>query len=166
MSEQAMVLNDVTVSRMAREVARNLFPVDRIRDAYKLSVDEFDAIVGSQMFQQRLGEELEIWNASTPMAISTRISAKAATMIEESIAEVYTLIHDRAQPMAAKVEALKWASRIAGIGERAENASIGDRVVLNINFTGAGNGERSLHIEKVIEPLSVEISPLEVASNG
>jgi len=51
------------------------------------------------------------------MSIAERIKAKAGTMIEDSIIEVYALIHDKNEPMASKIRALEWASRVAGIGE-------------------------------------------------
>ena len=109
---------ELMVSRLAREIARDLIPIEDICERYKLSEDEYQRLIKHPMFARRFQEELDIWNASTPKAITERIGAKAATMIEESIVEVYALIHDKNVPMAPKIEALKWASRIAGVGER------------------------------------------------
>lgn len=108
---------EVLVSRIAREIARNLVPIETICERYRLSDDDYQRILRSPIFQSRLQEELEIWSASTPKAIVDRIQAKAATMIEESLVEVYDLIHDKAQPMAAKISALAWATKMAGVGE-------------------------------------------------
>jgi hypothetical protein len=121
------------VSRLAREIARDLIPIEEICERYKLSEDEYQRLIKHPMFARRFQEELDIWNASTPHAIGGRISAKTATMIEESLPEIYALIHDRNVPMAPKIEALKWASRVAGVGER-ENTqqTLGERVRFNI----------------------------------
>jgi hypothetical protein len=109
--------SELLVFRIAREIARNLVPIDMICERFKIDEDQYNSILRSPIFQRRLEEELDIWNASTPLAIAERIKAKAGTMIEEALLEVYELIHDKNQPMVAKVRALEWASRMAGIGE-------------------------------------------------
>ena len=128
---------ELLVSRLAREIARDLIPIEDICSRYKLDEDQYQRVIRHPMFAQRLQEELDVWNASTPRAITERIGAKAATMIEESLVEVYALIHDKSIPMAPKIEALKWASRIAGVGEKeAVNQTLGERVRFNI-YIGA-----------------------------
>ena len=155
----ALPLNtELLASRLAREVARDLVPLDTILERNKISEDDYQRIIQHPLFAQRLQEELEIWSASTPMAIVERIGAKAATMIEESLVEVYGLIHDKNQPMAAKIEALKWASRISGIGEReAANApALGERVRFNIYIGDKQvSFDKQVVNEKVIEGTSV-----------
>ena len=164
MPELAAVLGDVLISRLAREVARNLVPIERIQENYKITQAQFEDILLTPFFQTRLAEELELWNASDSSSITKRIGAKAATMIEESLTEVYALIHDRLQPMPAKIEALKWASRMAGIGEGSANVKgspddKGVKITINI-------GDRTIAFDKervlpstVIEGESVELTP-------
>lgn len=138
---------ELLASRLAREVARDLVPLDTILERFKLSEDDYQRIIKHPLFAQRLQEEVDIWAASTPMAIVERIGAKAATMIEESLVEVYSLIHDKSQPMSAKIEALKWASRISGIGERESAVAqpLGERVKFNIYI-----GDRKVEFEKEV----------------
>jgi hypothetical protein len=155
-------LTDLLISKLAREVARNIVPLDRIRDNYMLTQEQFDTVVSTKFFQTRLTEELDIWNASDAMSVSKRIGAKAATMIEESLSEVYALIHDKTMPMTAKVEALKWVSRMAGIGENpavkgnADDAKV--RITINI-------GDKKIEFDKerlpatVIEGEAVDLTP-------
>jgi ribosomal protein L7/L12 len=144
---------ELLASRLAREIARDLIPVDQICERYKVDDDTYQRILRHPMFQQRLQEELDIWNASTPRAITERISAKAATMIEESMVEVYQLIHDKAQPMSAKIDALKWASRLAGVGEReAKDLLPGERVRFNIYI-----GDKKISFEpEPTQPATIE----------
>lgn len=142
------VNTELLASRLAREVARDLVPIETILDRLKIDEDEYQRILRHPMFQQRLQEEIDVWGVSTPRAITERISAKAATMIEESLIEVYTLIHDKNQPMSAKIEALKWASKLAGVGEReAKDLMPGERIRFNIFI-----GDKKVEIEKDVTP--------------
>ena len=143
---------ELLASRLARELARDLVPLETILERYKIDEDDYQRILRHPMFAQRFQEELDIWNASTPMAIAERIGSKAATMIEESLVEVYSLIHDRNQPMASKIEALKWASRISGIGEKEASAiTPGDRVRFNIYI-----GDKKMSFEKEPSTKTIE----------
>jgi hypothetical protein len=110
-------LSELTVFRLAREIARDLLPLDTICENYKITEEQYQRVLHSTIFQRRLEEELEIWNASTPMAAVERIKLKAGAMIEEALPEVYAMLHDKNQPLAAKIRALEWASKMAGIGE-------------------------------------------------
>lgn len=151
---------ELLASRLAREVARDLVPIDTILERYKLSEDDYQRILRNPIFAQRLQEELDIWNASTGHAIAERIGAKAATMIEESLVEVYELIHDKNQPMPAKIEALKWASRISGIGEREAMGPVvpGSNVRFNIYIADKKvSFEKDVVHEKTIEGSAVLI---------
>lgn len=109
--------NEVLISRVAREIARDLVPLDAIKERFNLTEEDYEAMLRSPIFRVRLEEELAVWNSSDALSIAERIKAKAGTMIEESILEVYELIHDKTQPMVAKIRALEWASRMAGIGD-------------------------------------------------
>lgn len=155
---------DTTISRLAREVAREIRPIAEIRESFQLSTEGWDEIIQTEAFKQRLTEELAIWNASDPKSIAERIGSKAATMVEECLAEVYALIHDRTQPMAAKIEALKWASRISGIEN---NSSVrpgeGDdprvRITINIGTDKIQFDKERALPPKVIEGDLVELTP-------
>jgi ribosomal protein L7/L12 len=143
---------ELLASRLAREIARDLIPIDQICERYKIDDDIYQRILRHPLFQQRLQEETDIWNASTPRAITERISAKAATMIEESLIEVYELVHDKNQPMSAKIEALKWASKLAGVGEReAKDMLPGERIRFNIFI-----GDKKVSLEKEVVPTTIE----------
>jgi hypothetical protein len=133
-NDNLIPIDDATISRVARECARDLYPPKDIRERYHLSIDQFDQVVQTPFFKQRLAEELELWNASDARTIANRIGVKAATMIEECLIEVYSLIHDRSQPMQAKIAALQWASRLAGVGENpsVKEGTTGERVKFNI----------------------------------
>jgi len=149
--------NEVLASRVAREVARDLSPVDMIRVKFGLSEEDYSRIINSAIFKSRLEEELAIWNASDVLSIAERIKAKTGTMIEESLPEVYELIHDKNQPMVGKIRALEWAARMSGIGEVER---LGPAGVMSggsgINFNIFIGGEKQSFSQPATQPLIVE----------
>lgn len=158
-------LSDPMISKLAREVARDLKPMADTLKAFGLDANEFDSLADTKFFQVRLQEELALWNASDPMTIGKRIGIKAATMIEDCLLEVYALIHDPNQPMSAKIEGLKWASRMAGLGENSNVKSGGEpdsQVKITINI-----GQHKVELDEALAPRTIEgeVVTLTPASN-
>ena len=134
----SVLMDDAATSRLAREMARDIFPLKDILTRFQLTEEQFESVADSKFFQVRLAEEVQLWTASDPLSIAKRIETKAATLVEDCLLEVYALIHDRNQPMAAKVEALKWAARMAGMGEAAGAKGNSDgqvRITINVGST-------------------------------
>lgn len=147
-------VGEVTISQLAREIAREIVPTDVVLKKFQLDTQTYEKIFDLPFFQRRLEEELAVWNGSDSSSIRTRIAAKAATVIEESLVEVFDLIHDRSQPLSGKVEALKFAARLASMGDGAVNASDTDgKVVINISF---GGEKITFEKEKVIDVIPEE----------
>ena len=71
-------------------------------------------------------------------------------MIEESLMEVYDLIHDKSQPLSGKVEALKFAARLASMGEGAQ-VDTSEKIIFNISIGGSAAKIRNPAISPVIE---------------
>jgi len=126
--------NEVVISQLAREVARDIIPRDAVLKKFQLSTGTYEKILDLPFFQRRLEEELAIWNGSDSGSIRARIAAKAATLIEESLLEVFDLVHDKNQPLSGKVEALKFAARLASMEGGAVPADGDGKVVINISF--------------------------------
>jgi hypothetical protein len=132
-------LSDPLISRLAREVARQIIPIPTLLQTFGISQPDFERLVDHPFFQQRLIEEQAVWSASDPMSATKRIGVKALTMIEELLVDVAQMIQDPDEPMSAKVEALKWASRMAGIGDNSnvKGGSADDaKVKITINIGG------------------------------
>lgn len=94
--------DDVLISQLAREVARDLMPTDAVLKRFRLDSQTYERVLDLPFFQHRLEEELAIWNGSDSNSIRARIAAKAATVIEESLMEVFDLVHDKSQPCPAR----------------------------------------------------------------
>jgi hypothetical protein len=153
MARNLITLPDAAISRLAREIARDILPLDEILKTYRLTAEDYDQVVDSKFFQVRLAEEIQLWNASDPLSIAKRIETKAATLVEDCLLEAYALVHDREQPMAAKVEMLKWAARMAGMGETGrQGASDGGGVKITINV---GTSKLEFDKENTVLPRAV-----------
>jgi hypothetical protein len=168
MVKQVVILDDVATSKLAREIARDIRPLKEILRQFNLTEDSFEKVIEGKFFQVRLAEETHLWNASDPLTIRGRVEVKTATMIEDMLLEAYTLFHDRNQPMAAKIELLKWAARIAGMGENANGGVRGSnsdsQVKITINIAGHNlefDKERKLP-ERVIDGTVVDLTPEKV----
>jgi hypothetical protein len=128
--------NELLISQLAREIAREIIPFDAVLKKFKLDSQTYERVFDMPFFQRRLEEELAVWNGSDSGSIRARVAAKAATVIEESLMEVYDLIHDKSQPLSGKVEALKFAARLASMGEGA-TADTSEKIIFNISIGGA-----------------------------
>lgn len=138
---------ETMASKLAREIARNLIPIGEIRTRYDITESEYQKLIGSRVFSVRLAEEQEIWGASTPKAINERISAKAGVMVEEALPQVFEMIHDPQQSMAAKIQALQWASSLAGFSKREGPVKdLGDKVRFNIYI-----GDQKVIFDKTLD---------------
>ena len=150
MPDLATRLSDPEISRLAREIARDIKPIHEILSVFRLTADDFDKVSDSKFFQVRLAEEVQLWNASDPPAIDQRIKTKTGTMVEDCLLECYRLVHDPEQPMQAKVEMLKWVSRLAGLGENLGKNDGSGGVKITINVAG-----KSLEFDKEKLPRDV-----------
>ena len=147
------------ISQLAREIAREIMPTDAVLKRFRLDTQTAERVFDLPFFQRRLEEELAIWNGSDSGSIRTRIAAKAASVIEESLVEVFDLIHDKSQPLSGKVEALKFAARLANM-EQGATLPGGDpdaHVVINISF-----GKETVRFEKDLTPPVIEGQAIDV----
>jgi hypothetical protein len=143
---------DLLISQLAREIAREIVPFDAILRKFKLDTQTYERVFDMPFFQRRLEEELAVWNGSDSGSIRARVAAKAATVIEESLMEVFDLIHDKSQPLSGKVEALKFAAKLASMGEGAEVDS-GEKIVFNITI---GNTQLKFETQRDMKTIDGE----------
>src|SRR5262245_43415186 len=145
-------VTDLVISQVAREIDRDIMTADAVLKKYRMDTQTYEKILDLPFFQRRLEEELAVWNGSDSGSIRTRIAAKAATVIEESLLEVFDLVHDKSQPLSGKVEALKFAARLATVAGAAAPADTDSPVVINISF---GKETVRFEKEKVIDVVPV-----------
>jgi hypothetical protein len=138
------VVTEITISRLARDIARDIVPVTDILKTHHLSVQQYEGILNTKIFQTRLEEEVSSWASNG----RERIAAKAMAIVEEGLLELFDLIHDRAQPMTAKIEALKFTAKLAAMENGATELDPDDKIVFNITI----NGQRKTFEDRAADP--------------
>lgn len=129
-------LTEVDISRLAREISRNLKPLELTLDQLRITSDQWDRIQNSPIFKQRLVEEAAVWSASTKKSIEDRISTKAAVMIEELLLDAVGMVQNDDLPGVARVQSLQFLASMAKLGDKAVRDDGSGRVQININIGG------------------------------
>ena len=126
--------SDIDVVRLAREIAMDIQPLNKILEQYAISNETWSELQRNSRFRMILACEAEAW--STAMNVHERVKVKSAAMLEEFLPELYARMNDREQAFPAVIEAGKMLAKMAGIGnERGDaTAAIGERFVINISM--------------------------------
>jgi hypothetical protein len=152
-------LNEVDISRLAREISRNLKPLAMVLEQLQISPDQWDKIQDNQIFKQRLVEEAAVWSASTKQSIQDRVSTKASAMVEELLLDAVRMVQDDGLPGVARVQALQFLAKMGHLGEGTMTKDDGSgRVQINILIGG-----KKLSYDKEAEPHTIEGDVVEVS---
>lgn len=153
-------LTEVDLSRLAREISRNLKPLELTLEQLQISAAQWENIQNNQIFKQRLGEEAAVWCASTKRSIQDRISTKAAVMIEELLIDAMQMAQDINLPGAARVQALQFLAKMGQLGDDATIKDDGSgRVQINILI----GGKKLSYDKENTEPTTIEGDVVEVS---
>lgn len=134
--------NDVTLVKLAREIAMDINTIDSILNSHGLDSNQWESISKSPSFQSLLASEVEAWGSATNTA--ERVRLKSLSFVEEALPEFYARVHDNREPLSAKTEILKAVSRFAGIGTALDAGMVGEKVSITINL----GEDHQLKIEK------------------
>lgn len=145
-------LTEVDISRLAREISRNLKPLELTLDQLKITNEQWERIQQSPIFAQRLIEEAAVWSASTKKSIEDRISTKAAVMVEELLLDAVGIVQNPDVPAVARVQSLHFLADMAKLGDKAVKDDGSGRVQININI----GGQRIAFDKETIEPKTIE----------
>jgi hypothetical protein len=150
--ELAPLYSDVTLLRLAREIAWAIHPLEAILKVHDLSMETWETIKNLPRFQRYLESEMVAWH--TAGNAHERVKVKTAVMLEEWLPELHARMHDQRELLSAKIEAGKLVARLAGMGlEKAGiNGGEGERFSVTINL-GADN---QLKFEKQATPKVIE----------
>ncbi|HEY7822214.1 MAG TPA: hypothetical protein VIG24_05255 [Acidimicrobiia bacterium] len=142
--------NDVTLLKLAREIAMDIRPIDEIIEKHGVSEAQWRIISMLPRFQDYLGRFVEEWNSAVNTA--ERVKLKSMAFVEESLPEFYARAHDPEENLNAKVEVLKAVARFAGVGGSVDGSISGERLSVTINL----GSDNQLKIEKNINPTTIE----------
>jgi hypothetical protein len=164
-------LDETKLQRLATELAREMYePADILR-MFGVNADEVGELLEASItFQQMYREAYALWHSSG--GIKARIETKAQIVIEESIEQLDRDLHDPMHPLSARIETAKFLAGLAKIMQREGQGQVqvGDRVVLNIHFSGnrtvrvakditnEGTPRHEMPVEQVIEGSATEVT--------
>lgn len=159
-------LDDTTITRLAVEMAREMYTIPEILDRFSIDAEIFRTRVRPHpSFERAYLEARAIWTSSSNAR--ERVQLKAGTLFEDWMAEADQLFHDKSQPLSAKVEMLKTLGKVAGFdhSDKAPTVAPGDRVVVEINLGAAGKVPQStfegttITIDKVAPVIDLNAAP-------
>ncbi|MCX7379721.1 MAG: hypothetical protein NTY94_23560 [Alphaproteobacteria bacterium] len=130
---------------LAREIARDMNPIQTILDARQINANEWERIQANPHFQRVLSAEVEAWQSANN--VGERVRLKALHFVEEALPEFFQRAHDPRETLNAKTEVLKTITRLAGIGNSmGETGAMGEKFSVTINL----GADQTLKIEKTV----------------
>lgn len=156
-------LTEVDISRLAREIARNLKPLELVLEANAIDSEAWERIKNNDIFNIRLAEEAAVWSATTKDNLRNRIATKAAIAVEELLVQAIDMVADAKIGGEARIKALQFLAKMGQLDASTMSKDDGSgRVNINIFL-----GNRKLQFDKetnqpmVIEhePVTPEVSP-------
>jgi hypothetical protein len=149
--------SEVTLLHLAREIAKNINPIELVLENNKISPEEYEDLKNHRHFTDLVASEVAAWNAATNTA--ERLKLKSLSMCEEWLAEANARIHDRQETLAAKNETIKVVAAFAGVGKSTVNEpGSSERFTVTINL----GADHKLQFTKDVTPKVIEgASPTE-----
>lgn len=152
-------LDDTTITRIAGELAREMYTVEEVLGRFGMDAEIFRIRVRAHpAFERAYLEAKAVWHGTGNTR--ERVAAKAGMLFEDWLAEADALFHDKHQPLSSKVELLKQMSKVAGFeqGEKQAGVAPGDRVVVEINLSaGFQSGSSAQPIAVTIDKIAPTI---------
>lgn len=120
-------------SRLAVEVAVQIRPISEVLTAYSISRSDLVRKLKDPMFRDMVKQAKSIW--SSDLSIKERIRLKAQVCVEDSLLEVFGIVHNVDMAVPAKLDAFKQLARVAEVDspERGKGGD-GSRFTVSINL--------------------------------
>lgn len=160
-----LLADDARLSRLAMELARDIYPAKQIFALFKITEADFaEHISCSPVFMTYYAEAREVWNSSTNAA--QRVALKSGILFEQWLETANTMLHDARAPAADRIKLATYLSRLAGFENVHNNPALLEReggsgkstVIINL-----GHGRPQMKIEKVLGDDAVDV-PAEVTT--
>lgn len=108
-----LLTNDTLLSRLANELARNLYPFEQVIACYSITKEDFaEKISEHPPFMAYYAEARAVWGSATNQP--QRVALKAGIIFEQWLDHADALLHDPNSPVADKVKLGQYLSRLAG----------------------------------------------------
>ena len=122
-----------TDSRLAVELAVRLRPVPDIIAAYGISAKTLSVKLRDPMFRDMVKQAKSLWNSD--LSVKERIRLKSQVLVEDSLLEIFSMVHNQENAVPAKLDAFKQLARVAEVDspDRGKGDS-GSRFTVSINL--------------------------------
>lgn len=117
---------------LARAIAMDFRELEEILEAHRVDHDKWERIRTTERFQSMLRQAVVEWNA--PMSAAERIKLKSLAIVELSLEEMYTQMHNDKEPLSSRVEVLKTVAKFGDVGIVSKEQGGGDKFSVVINL--------------------------------
>lgn len=117
---------------LAREIAKDIIPLDQILKSHQISVNDYQIISTNPYFQSILAQAAADWNSASNTV--QRVRLKAAAIVEEGLLEMSARLHDTEENLNAKVELFKVLTKLGNLEVQKEASGGNERFSLVINI--------------------------------
>lgn len=133
--DASLELSDLS-AQIVTELAAGLSDSDAIRERYGISEAQWELLKSNKAFRNMLTEAVQTWRGD--MNAGQRITKKSEIVLEDSIPVLYEIAHNPELAPAARIDAIKQMSVLAGKTgkEGAGGGSGAGGFALNINIGG------------------------------
>lgn len=142
--------HDVTLLRLAREIAMDIHPVEAILATLEISDDEWQEIQQNPTFRGYLRTAIEEWQSATNT--QERVRLKSLAFVEEALPEFYARAHDPSENLQHKIRVLEVVAKFAGVGGNVDTALSGEKFSVTINL----GADHQVRIERDVTPQVIE----------
>lgn len=120
-------------SRLAVELAIKLRGVPEILQAYAISRKELATKIRDPMFRDMVRQARQLW--SSDLSVKERIRLKSQVLVEDSLLEIFSIVHNKDNAIPARLDAFKQLARTAEVDqpERGKGET-GSRFTVSINL--------------------------------
>ena len=122
-----------TDSRLAVELALKLRPIADLLNVYGLSRSSLANKIRDPMFGSMVKQARTLWKSD--LSVKERIRIKSQILIEDSILEVFSILHNKDNAIPARLDAFKQLARVAEVDQPERGkGDTGSRFTVSINL--------------------------------
>jgi hypothetical protein len=108
------------LSRLAMELASELTPLPDILRNYNLTRTQLKSLLATQTFRDMFSEAKQIWRSGSN--VRQRVRLKAALLAEDSLLEIFRVVHDATANTASRLQAFKQIADLTDIAPRKDGS--------------------------------------------
>jgi hypothetical protein len=128
-----VVKGDLLYVQLAREIAMDIYPLERILVNHKVYAAQWEEIKDNPRFQNYLRTKVEEWSSS--MNTAERVKVKSLAFIEEVLPEFFARAHDPNEGLSGKVKMIETIGGFAELGKKGGFATAtGEKFSVTINM--------------------------------